>query len=280
MNTKLLALLSKPKLDTYTTSSLYHALWDNEHISKGMLESHLNPDENGATGTHKFVEQSVQWISNIAPLPRYRRLLDLGCGPGIYAEHFTKKGYSVTGIDYSKRSINYAIDQSTQTGSGIEYIYQNYLTIDYEGQFDVITIINKDYPVLSLSDRNILLGKVYQALAPGGKFVFDVFTQKVRSDEKCIWGIYDNGGFFNEEPYLLLEAIHQYTDDDQTQLHQYVVVTANDIACYICPNHYFSLESIRSEVMAFGFKAFEFYGNVAGADYSEQGEIICVVLTK
>ena len=280
MNTKLLALLNKPKLDTYTTSSMYHALWDNEHISKGMLESHLNPYEDGATSNHEFVTQSVQWISRIALPPEFNRLLDLGCGPGIYTEQFAKKGYSVTGLDYSKRSINYANEQTAKNGSGIEYIYQNYLTISYKERYDVITIINKDYPVLSLSDRKTLLGKVYKALAPGGKFIFDVFTQKVRREEKCTWNVYESGGFFSDSPHLLLEAVYQYDDDDKTELYQYVVVTEEDIKCYICPNHYFSLDSIKSEVMSIGFKTFEFFANVAGADYSDDGETICVVLTK
>ncbi|MGE5494383.1 MAG: methyltransferase domain-containing protein [Burkholderiales bacterium] len=30
------------------------------------------------------------------------RLLDLGCGPGIYAELFAKKGFCVTGVDFSQ----------------------------------------------------------------------------------------------------------------------------------------------------------------------------------
>jgi len=72
-------------------------------------------------------------------------LLDIGCGPGLYAERFSSAGYSVTGVDFSKRSIAYAKEQTLLNKSNIEYHYQNYLTIDYKEKFDVITLIYCDY---------------------------------------------------------------------------------------------------------------------------------------
>ncbi|GIO39996.1 hypothetical protein J41TS12_48570 [Paenibacillus antibioticophila] len=134
MFNELINYLIKPRLYTPSTG----AFWDDEHISKGMLEAHLNPDWNAATRKHDFVNKSVQWIASIARPAQYQKLLDLGCGPGIYAERFRKAGYQVTGIDFSKRSIDYAKEQTLQNKSNIEYRYQNYLTIDYKEQFDVI----------------------------------------------------------------------------------------------------------------------------------------------
>ena len=110
------------------------AFWDDEHISKGMLEAHLNPNLEAASRKHEFIDESVKWIESIAPSSQYRELLDLGCGPGLYAERFSNIGYSVTGIDFSKRSIAYAKEQTLLNKSEIEYRYQNYLAIDYEGK--------------------------------------------------------------------------------------------------------------------------------------------------
>ena len=280
MFAKLMVLLSKPELGAPGTASLYHALWDDEHISKGMLESHLNPDEEGATCRHEFVAESVQWIAEFAPPAQYASLLDLGCGPGVYAEMFAKKGYSVTGVDYSRRSITYAKEQTERNGSGIEYHLQNYLTIDYIERFDVITIINKDYAVLSITDRMVLLTRVYQALKPGGKFIFDVMTPKRRPNESRTWQRSENGDFFSAKPHLLLEAVYQYDDDDRTEIAQHIVVTKDGVDCYIVPNHYFTRESLMSEIQPLGFKASEFYDDVAGNEYSGTGGTICGVFTK
>jgi len=277
---ELMALLEKPEPNNPNINNLYRDLWDDEHVSKGMLESHLNPDEEGATCRHDFVYKSAHWIAEIAPPPQFSKLLDLGCGPGIYAERFAKEGYAVTGVDYSKRSINYALEQTAQNGSGIEYHYQNYLTIDYNEQFDVITIINKDFAVLSIADRTTLLKKAYKALRPGGKFIFDVMTPKMRRIESHTWRYNKNGGFFSEKAHLLLEELYQCDDNDKTQLEKTIIITADDVKCFICPNHYFTKESLMSEVQPIGFNLLKFYGDVAGNAYSETGNTICCVLTK
>ena len=82
-------------------------LWDDEYISKGMLAAHLDPNGDAATRNHRFVDQSVSWIAEIAPPSRYKFLLDLGCGPG-YMRTVQQAGYAVTGVDFSRRSIAYA----------------------------------------------------------------------------------------------------------------------------------------------------------------------------
>lgn len=277
---KLIALLKKPDLNAPSINSLYRALWEDEHISKGMLKSHLNPDEEGATCKHDFVFKSAKWIAEIAPPSQYEKLLDLGCGPGVYAELFAKYGYYVTGADFSKRSIEYANEQTKLNNSGIEYLYKNYLTIDYTEQFDVITLINKDYAVFSRTDRIKLLKKVYQALKPGGKFIFDVMTPEKRQKEQRSWQYFEQGDFFNEKPHLLLEAVYQYDNDDKTEIQQYIVETDENVCCYICPNHYFTKELLILEFQKIGFNMFEFYGDIAGKEFSDTGETICGVFTK
>lgn len=276
MFNKLSGYVIKPELYAPSTGKF----WDDEHISKGMLEAHLNPDWDAATRKHEFVEKSVAWITSIAPPMQFQQLLDLGCGPGIYAEHFQKAGYTVTGIDYSKRSIGYAQEQMLQNKSNIQYIYQNYLTIDYVEQFDVITLIYCDYATLSITDRRTLLEKIYRALKPNGKFVFDVFTPGKRKAERHSWYYSKESGFWNEKPHILLESVYQYDDEDQTELVQSVVITEDNVNCYNVWDHYFTKEKLISEIKPVGFTGFEFYGDVAGQEFSDAGETICGVFTK
>ena len=280
MYTKLMTLTSKPELNSVSANSLYQALWDNEHISKGMLEAHLSPNGDAASRNHAFLDKSVNWIAELAPPTEYTKLLDLGCGPGLYAERFTETGYSVTGVDFSTRSIEYAKEQSILNGSNIEYHYQNYLTMDYTHQFDVITLIYCDYTALSITDRLTLLKKVYQGLKPNGKFILDVFTPRMRREENHSWRYYENGGFFSEKPHLLLEAVYQYDDDDKTELRQHIVITDEGVDCYIVRGHFFTKESLVSEIQPIGFNMLKLYDDVAGKEFSGTGETICGVFTK
>ena len=245
-----------------------------------MLDAHLNPDVDASSRKHEFVDKSVEWIAMTAPPSQYEFLLDLGCGPGLYAERFNRAGYAVTGIDFSIRSIRYAEVQAVLEKSDIEYIYQDYLTIDYAEQFDVITLIYCDYAVFSAADRKVLLGKVFRALKPGGKFIFDVFTHKMRKTESQSWYYSEHGGLFSNRPHICLESVYQYDNDDKTELRQAVVITGESVQCYNIWDHFFSKDEIVEEVMPVGFSAFEVYGDVAGKKYTDSCEEICVVLTK
>lgn len=267
---------AKPQLYAPSTGEF----WNDAHISKGMLEAHLDPQEDGATRRHEFLDQSVQWISQIAPPSHHRFLLDLGCGPGLYAEQFHRAGYSVTGMDLSKRSISYAKEQAKLHGSDIEYLYQNYLTMDHTDQFDVVTLIYCDYAVLPVKDRLLLVSKVYRALRENGKFILDVFTPCMRKAEGRTWQYCKEGGFWCEKPYLCLESVYQYDDEDETELRQSVILSDEAISCYNIWDHFFTKQKLLSEMQTVGFKTFAFFDDVAGKEFTDKGQTICGVFTK
>lgn len=75
--------------------------------------SRKNPDWEAASRKHSDIERSVQWLSTV--VAKDAKILDLGCGPGLYTKRLSEMGYDVTGIDYSKRSIAYAKSQDTKT---------------------------------------------------------------------------------------------------------------------------------------------------------------------
>lgn len=276
MNKQLLKFMQKPRL--YEPSS--HKFWNDEHISKGMLEAHLNKEWEAATRKYDFVLKSVEWICGIAPPIQYNKLLDLGCGPGIYATLFKHRGYDVTGVDFSERSINYAIDNAKKENLDIKYICQNYLDIVLEEKFDVITLIYCDFGVLSTIDREILLKKIYSMLNPNGLLIFDVFTPNMHEDKKEYksWSYFNNGGFWCENPHGCLESLYRY--EDSTILNQSIIVTDCEVKCYNIWEHMFTCENLLSELKVAGNWDVEFYSNVAGERYFESSKTICTVARK
>lgn len=268
--------LKKPELYTPSTGKF----WDDAYISEQMLQAHLNPERDAASRRHNFIEQSVGWISQIAPPAAYMALLDIGCGPGLYTERFYKAGYFVTGMDFSKRSIAYAREHAAIYESDVQYICQDYLTMDYVEQFDVITLIYCDYGALSFSDRQLLTAKVYKALKPGGKFILDVFKPNMRNSEKQTWQYFAHGGFYTQEPHLCLESVYQYDDDDRTELRQFIVLTESAINCYNIWDHFFSQDKLTKEILSAGFREHTIYGDVAGTACAEEQETLCGVFSK
>ncbi len=117
MYNKLLSLTKKPIL----WQRSHELFWDDEHISKGMLEMHLDPNLELASRKHDTINKSVEWLVSV--INANSKILDLGCGPGLYSSRLSNLGYNVTAVDYSKRSIAYAKKHDAKTS----YVYQNYL---------------------------------------------------------------------------------------------------------------------------------------------------------
>ena len=254
--------------------------WDDAHISKGMLEAHLDPEMEAATRKLDFVRRSADWIAKIADPEKRQRLLDLGCGPGIYAEHFHRAGFDVTGVDLSRRSIAYAREHAAAERMDIHYRCQNYLDLDEDSAFDVITLIYCDFGVLSGENRKRLLQRIHKALKPDGLFIVDVCTLKQYEgwEEKNTWSG-SNGGFWSEQPYVCLYSFYRY-DDCRTFLEQFVIVEADDVRCFNIWNHGFTVEELEADLKAAGFNSVRFSGSAAGDVLTEESKAICAAARK
>lgn len=251
--------------------------WNDGYISKSMLEAHLDAKLDSATRKLSFVRRSADWIAETADAAKRPRLLDLGCGPGIYGELFARGGFSVTGIDLSPRSIAYAKESALKKGLNINYKQLNYLDLDYSGAFDVATLIYCDFGVLGPDDRKRLLASVRGALAPGGLFIFDVCSQAQYAGwkESTSWTFCD-GGFWSARPYACLYSFYRY-DECRTYCEQYIIIEQDSLRRFNIWNHAFTNEELISDLEHAGFKNVGLYGDIAGAPCGEESKTICAV---
>lgn len=254
--------------------------WDDPHIANGMLEAHLDPNTDSATRKHDFINRSVEWVCRQMPPEMYPRLLDLGCGPGLYAERFCTKGYLVTGVDISENSLGYARQQAVQQQLKIQYVNQNYLEITYQSCFDLAVLLYCDYGVLPDWERKIVLRNIYQALSPGGGFILDVFTPGHSKDteEYTDWS-YQEEGFWRKEPHLCLYRYWKY-EEAAVYLDQYILITERKEEQYLLWEHRFTADELKVELEQAGFQIEGLYADVAGKSFSPGSEVLCMVAKK
>ena len=150
--------------------------WDDPHIATQMLAAHLDPETDAASRRPATIDATVAWIVEQLGLSAGDRVLDLGCGPGLYCQRLARLGLDVTGIDLSENSLLYAREQAAAEGLPIRYIHANYLTLDAAAEYDAALLIYYDFGVLPDPDRDDLLRRVRRALRPAGAFVFDVLA--------------------------------------------------------------------------------------------------------
>ena len=255
--------------------------WDDPHISSQMLDAHLNPEVDAASRRPETIDRSVEWLIEALGLKPGDPVLDLGCGPGLYASRFARAGMRVTGVDYSHRSIEYATDFARENKLDICYRYQNYLELNDENRYRAAFLIYGDFCPLNPRQRSTLLCNVHRALQPGGKFVLDVSTreQRRRLGNKNGWYALENG-FWKPGPHLVLEAGFDYPEQS-IWLDQYTVIEPGGrISVYRNWFQDYTPETITEELSQAGFSADSLWGDLTGTSYSPASEWVGVITHK
>jgi SAM-dependent methyltransferase len=255
--------------------------WDDPHISSQMLAAHLNPDSDAASRRPKTIDRSVEWLIEQLGLNVGDSVLDLGCGPGLYAARFARAGLKVTGVDYSRRSVDYAIRSAYENNLDINYRYQNYLELDDKNRYDAAFLICGDFCPLNPQQRGTLLKNVYYALKPNGRFVLDVTTRENRRKygNKHRWHAL-RGGFWKPGPHLVLEDGFDYPEQS-IWLDQFIVIEADGkVSVYRNWFQDYTPQSITAELRQGGFTVESLWGDLTGQPSSPDSEWIGLLTTK
>jgi len=152
------------------------ALWTDEHTSKQMLKYHLNESIDVSSRNRTFIECSVEWIVSRFGVGETTEIADFGCGPGLYTTKLAERGAIITGIDFSKNSLQHARQVANEKSLDINYVLTNYLDFDTTDKFDLITMIMCDYCALSPEQRKKMLIKFRSLLKPEGFVLVDVYS--------------------------------------------------------------------------------------------------------
>ena len=240
--------------------------WDDPHISTQMLKAHLDPDSDLASRRPETIQKTVDWLIATLALQRGNAVLDLGCGPGLYAARLAEQGLRVTGVDYSRRSIAYAQEYGRQHNLAIDYRYQNYLTLEDESQYDAALLIYGDFCPLSPAQRSKLLSNVHRALKPGGHFVLDVTTpthRRVRGSKNSWYAA--ETGFWKPGPHLVLEEGFDYPEQSIFLDQAIVIEESGQVSVYRNWFQDFTRETIIKELTEAGYIVQSVWSDLAGA---------------
>jgi len=256
-------------------------LWTDKHASRQMLEFHLNESVDLSSRNKKFIERSVEWIVSHFGVGEGTKIVDFGCGPGLYTTILAERKADVTGIDFSERSIRYAKDVATQKGLNINYIHQNYLDFETEKRFDLITMIMCDFCALSPAQREVMLSKFLRILEPGGSVLLDVYSLNAfkRREEAATYQCNLLDGFWSPGKYYGFLNTFKY-DKEKVVLDKYTIVEKSRRRTVYNWLQYFSQESLGTEFEKNGFRIEGYYSDVAGATFSPESMEFAIVAKK
>jgi len=261
----------------YTASEL----WTNEHTSEQMLTYHLNENIDVASRKAAFIDRSVDWIVSRFGVSNDTKVGDFGCGPGLYAARLARKRAKVTGIDFSKRSIQYAVEEADKSGLSICYENKNYLDFETEDRFDLILMIMCDFCALSPEQRKQILGKFYKLLNPRGYVLLDVYSLSSfeQREEIAKYELNLLNGFWSPNKYYGFLNTFKY-EKEKVVLDKYTIIEADSLRTVYNWLQYFDPDEINKEFVASGFKVDEFYSDVSGSIFDAKAGEFAVVVRK
>ncbi len=261
----------------YTASDL----WADQHTSKQMLSFHLNEAIDVSSRNAEFINRSVEWIASKFNIGRDTKIADFGCGPGLYAARLAKRGANVTGIDFSKRSIEYAKDVAARELLDITYVNQNYLDYGTEDRFDVVLMIMCDFCALSPTQRKGLLRKFHKLLKPSGSVLLDVYSLSAfeQREETATYEMNQLNGFWSPNKYYGFLNTFKYAEE-KVVLDKYTIIEPERTRQVYNWLQYFAPEDLEREFQEASFSVKGFYSDVAGTLYDRKSSEFAAIANK
>ena len=256
-------------------------LWTDEHTSKRMLAYHLNESIDVASRNRSFIERSVKWIVSHFDVDDKSEIVDFGCGPGLYTNRLAEHGATVTGIDFSENSLNYARHIAAQKDLDVNYVLKNYLDFETMDRFDLVIMIMCDFCVLSPGQRKKMLSKFHSLLKPDGSVLLDVYSLKSFSqrEESATYEKNQLDGFWSPEDYYGFVNTFKY-ETEKVVLDKYTVIEESRMRVVYNWLQYYCKESLVEEFETNGFSVEQLFSDVSGKPYTPESNELAVVAKK
>ncbi|MFL6012699.1 MAG: SAM-dependent methyltransferase [Gaiellaceae bacterium] len=122
--------------------------------------------------------KEVDFVLERLELEPRARVLDVACGHGRHSLELARRGFRVTGVDLSPRSIELAREAAASEGLDATFVERDARELDFDAEFDAS--INLFTSVLGYFDEEAenrrVVEAVARALRPGGSFLVDTIN--------------------------------------------------------------------------------------------------------
>ncbi|HET9857262.1 MAG TPA: class I SAM-dependent methyltransferase [Chthoniobacterales bacterium] len=117
--------------------------------------------------------RETEFICRFAPLPEFRKILDVCCGMGRHARALSQRGYLVTGIDRDAD----AIAKARELSGGRNYVVAD--IHDYQpeaGAFDAAIVMGQSFGHFDAETNRDILRRLAGGVRKRGRVVLDLWN--------------------------------------------------------------------------------------------------------
>ena len=257
--------------------------WNEPGFSARMLREHLSQDHDAASRRFAVIDRHVDWIHNVVLGGRPTSILDLGCGPGLYASRLARLGHNCTGIDFSPASVAYAREQAAAQGLDCRYTEGDVRRAEFGSGYGLVLFVYGEFNVFHPDDTRRILRKAHAALDTGGTLLLEPHTfaaiQRI-GEEPASW--YSSpSGLFSERPHIYL--MENFWDEaTRTATNRYYIVDAatGAVTPYASTMQAYTDEGYRALLEECGFRDVKFHPSLEGKENEHSATLMAITARK
>jgi SAM-dependent methyltransferase len=181
--------------------------WHEPAFSKRMVREHLDESHGAASRTSAERMVQIDWLWTTLGLQPGMHILDVTCGPGLYAIEVARRGCTVTGVDFGPAAIAYARILAEQRGVAerCTFIEQDVRTTDFgTARYDAVLFLYGQLAVFPKGEAADLIVRIHRALKPGGALLVELLDQERVDKTASTWWYTDDTGLWGDAPFLQL----------------------------------------------------------------------------
>ena len=257
--------------------------WHDPAFSARMLHEHLSQAHDAASRRAEIIERQVAWIHGTLLGGRATRVLDLGCGPGLYASRLARLGHTCVGIDYSPASLAYARERAAAEGLACRYELRDIRTGEYGAGYGLAMLIFGELNVFPRETAAGILRGMHAALAGGGVLLLEPHTfaaVREQGEQGPSWYTAERG-LFGDEPYLCLTEHFWHAGASAATTRYYVVeATTGAVTRHAQTLRAYTEDEYRALLAGCGFEGIASHPSLAGMGGPTQEGLIAITARK
>ena len=257
--------------------------WNDESFSQRMLHEHLTQEHDAASRRFPIIDRHVEWIHMSVLGGNPAKILDLGCGPGLYSNRLALLGHTCTGIDFSPASIDYAQNIAREQKLTCVYRLEDIRTAEYGEGYDLAMLIFGELNAFHPTGAKCILQKSNQAIKPAGRLLLEVSTFESAQEignRPPTW--YSSlSGLYSDRPHLVLqECFWDEAKAVATERYYAIETESGEVTRYISSIQAYTDEQYRELLVQAGFTKIEFIPSLLGEFDPTQQHLVAILAQK
>jgi len=249
--------------------------WSDPGFSRRMLAEHLSDAHDAASRRPSRIDAHVAWLHREILGGRAERVLDLGCGPGLYTERLARLGHRCVGIDWSPASIEHAVTRARESSLAASYVLSDLRKADFGEGFGLVMLVYGELNVFRPADAREIVTRARAALTRGGALVLESHTRaavEAIGARPPLWRSLARG-LFSDRPHLWLEeSSWDAAARAATRRHFVVDAASGEVTRYAASYQAYSEAEYRELLLGAGSTEVATHPSLAGAPESSQSD--------